>query len=552
MLEQDKEGFEGETLDVFLNRVGRAIRSQLPGIYWVRAEILKADIKTKKHSYLELAAYDGTQDAKARAWIWATNSQIITQFEQETGTTLKAGLKILFQCSVQFKPEFGLSLQIHQIDSRFTLGDMEAKLQVIRNRLISLNEIDNNKKLQSPHDFTRVAVISPAEAAGLGDFKTISERLIHHDLCKFDFYPALFQGPQAVESFVEATTSAVKAHQSGIKYDALVIVRGGGDKAGLYQLNDIKIARCICRSPIPVMVGVGHERDNTIIDELANVRFATPSLVASSIQEKIVSNARNSRFEFESILRNCLSILAHAKQEINDFKNGAYKNAQRSLSNSKEKTTEYKQMIQHAPIAGLQRARHATNNINTQIQYAYRDRVSNARIESQKLIQSISSQSKLQMNNNRHLVMEYRRDVTATSKINLANIKSGVFRAKNGLDGSIKLIMHSSKISLLDYHKELLATAQSATSKQRYILRELNYKITNQSIKTLEKLKAEVKSLIERVLILDPKKVLDRGYVLVKDTNNKSIITSALSTHASQKITLEFKDGSIKAKIEGQ
>jgi exodeoxyribonuclease VII large subunit len=244
--------------------------------------------------------------------------------------------------------------------------------------------------------------------------------------------------------------------------------------------------------------------------------------------------------------------LAHAKQEINDFKNASYKNAQRSLSNSKEKTTEYKQIIQHAPIAGLQRARHATNNMNTQIQYAYRDRISNVRIESQKLIQSISSHSKLQMSNSRHLVMEYRRDVTAASKINLANIKSGVFRAKNGLDSSIKLNMHSSKISLLDYHKELLVIAQSATSKQRYILREINYKITNQSIKTLEKLKAKVNNLIERVLILDPKKVLDRGYVLVKDTNNKSIITSALSTHVSQKITLEFKDGSIKANIEGQ
>ena len=149
---------------------------------------------------------------------------------------------------------------------------------------------DRNKGLPAPVEFVRVAVISPATSAGLGDFRRETDRLQHAGLCDFHFYHATFQGTEAPSSIRTAVNEALAAHRQR-PFDALVVIRGGGSVTDLAWLNDLELARLLCRSPIPVFTGIGHERDGTILDEVAHRRFDTPSKVALHIASTIRDNA---------------------------------------------------------------------------------------------------------------------------------------------------------------------------------------------------------------------------------------------------------------------
>jgi len=539
---------EGEGLDKFLNRIGSAIRTQLPGSYWVRAEVLKADLSKRNHLSLELVSYDGTQDSKARAVIWSSNLRIVSEFEKSTGHKIKPGLKILFECSVQFRTDFGLSLIVHAIDSRFTLGDMEAKLQAIRNRLYELNEFELNKRLQIPTDYTRVAVISPQGAAGLGDFKSVAERLDKFQLCTFDYYSALFQGPETVNSIVAAISQAVKKHQEIRCYDAIAIVRGGGDKAGLYELNDIRIARCVCRSPIPVLVGIGHERDTTILDELANSRCPTPSIVATTIQERVIGNARNGKFAYQNLQQSCQSHLANSKFAIKDYKQSVETGATQALTNWKALLTDKYGSILREPKSLLQRARHQSTLLNAQISHHSLESVNNSKRLIENLSQSISNNARAMNSKGRQLVTEYQTAIFSSSKYALFKNAADLNKKLQTINSSAK---HRTKLleSELDHLQHSIITQSKhriTESKRRVIDADLHIRTTSKHM--IEQEKSKLRLSIERVLNLDPNKVLERGFALIKRNDNR-IITSASDTTNEETVRLVFKDGETKAKI---
>lgn len=547
MVSNEQGSGGGEGLDVFLNRVGSALKSQLPGSYWVRAEVLKADTSKGNHLSLELASYDGSQGAKARAWIWSSNIRIISQFEQSTGSYLKAGLKILFQCRVQFHPEFGLSLVIENIDPKFTLGDMEAKLQAIRSRLTFLNEMERNKTLIKPEEFSRVAVVTPEAAAGLGDFKTIANRLEKYKLCKFDYYPALFQGSNAIDSIVSAITRVVEDFKSGKEYDALAIVRGGGDKAGLYQLNEIKIARCICRSPIPVFVGIGHERDSTILDEVANSRLPTPSLVVSYIQETIVKNARDAKFDYELLVRSSQAVSSFAKQEIRDYRANISLLSHHKLEAAKRQITEHNTDLSHKPSLLLQNAKRQNkeNHINIKI----------------------SSGSSLQKS--KELVSESYRSAINETKINVRSAESDIKqlnidviqRAYHSSSKAKSLIQHKdiqmrqgakssaqqAKSSARHKHEELIQSTKYCLAQQRNFLETTNTVLSNNANRSVTAIKTDIKLLVERILLLDPSKILEKGFALIMSNDNKALTTKK-DVLKQKTVSLKLKDGTVHAR----
>ena len=277
------------SLHQLLHLVDDAIKISMPTTYWVRAEIL--NVQHSGYWRLELSSYEDGKKAKATAMIWQSQKQIVENFEATSGTKLSKGLKILIRLDVAFDAQYGLRLNVREFDSAFSLGDMEARINVIRQRLTELGELTRNRQLSKPIDYTRVAVVSPESAAGLGDFRTQADTLQQHQLCEFSYFPAYFQSDRNESSIISAFQKILKLNDK-LPFDAVVFIRGGGDKAGLYELNKIKIARSICRMPIPVLVGVGHERDSTVLDELANRSFATPSLVVTHISSSIIDNAR--------------------------------------------------------------------------------------------------------------------------------------------------------------------------------------------------------------------------------------------------------------------
>lgn len=356
--EKEVELPKGQRLSQLLKQVKSALTRGMPEGYWINADVV--NITGGVHKYLEIADYDnnGKELAKTRANIFAGNAGIIKRFESETGMKLASGMKVLIKVSVSFHEQFGFSLVVSDIDSRFTLGDMEAKLAKIRKQLLDEGLLNLNKNLREPTDFTRIAVIAPEAAAGLGDFKTTSDKLEAHGLCSFDYYHATFQGKSAVSTISSAIDSVARKIDSGNGYDALIIIRGGGDKAGLYALNEIELAKRVCLLKIPVIVGIGHERDNTVLDEIANLRLPTPSLVISHVANSITHNAMNAKQDLLLIKRLAVSTISDAKLNLDGLSSSIRDESRKQIQSAKTSIDLERQNLFSSSKALIAQARH--------------------------------------------------------------------------------------------------------------------------------------------------------------------------------------------------
>lgn len=345
------------SLSQVLGGVKKILENRFVDPVWVRAEVVS--MSGGHHQYLELSDYDdsGSEKAKARGVIWASQKPMLDRFKRETGMALKGGVKVLCKAYIEFSERYGFSLRIVDIDSKFTIGDMEAKLLTIRATLKDEGIYDLNKLLHSPRDFTNVAVIAPEGAAGLGDFMTQAVLLIDHGLCKFKHFPAVFQGQNATQSMSRALDSVRHEVTETGQYDAVVIIRGGGDKAGLYALNEIELARRVCLMPIPVIVGVGHERDNTILDEISNMRSATPSLVISHIFGQICHNAKKARKDYTLIRSLSAEMLSKARLDCERANTSVKSLCQRQLTRARTDCERVDTQIKSLAKGQLTRAR---------------------------------------------------------------------------------------------------------------------------------------------------------------------------------------------------
>lgn len=305
------------SLSAFLYKVGDVIQRNFAMGAWISAEI--SELRSNKgHLFITLVEHDdqGNMIARSSARIWQTQvEQINAKFFLGTGANIEAGIKVLVYARVEFHPQYGLSLFIDDIDPTYTLGDMAAKLAKIREVLTAENIINKNKALPKPKEFSRVAVISPQNAAGLGDFNREAGILIKHNLCEFVYFTALFQGEKAPKEICEALKLATEQHVQN-PFDAIVIIRGGGALSDLTWLNNEQIARSVCLSPVYVMAGIGHERDYTIIDEVAGERFDTPSKVIQRIFNLITNNAIEAENNYKEISNAASNILQRAQERI--------------------------------------------------------------------------------------------------------------------------------------------------------------------------------------------------------------------------------------------
>lgn len=295
---ENTQPLQGKPLSTYLRRVTDLVKSEIHE-EWITAEI--SALSTNKpgaHMYFELVEHDaeGKEVAKVKAALWASSKdRLIEKFQKETGAELKAGIKVMILVAASFHPQFSFSVSVKDINPTFTIGDMQKKLIQIRAALTAAGVFGKNKALRTPTEFTRVAVIAPGDAAGLGDFKSNADILQKSGLCSFDYYHARFQGTGAADEIVGALNKvSFKNFELGCDrhYDAVVIIRGGGAVSDLAYLNEYGLADAVCRYPVPVMVGIGHERDKVILDEVANFSSHTPSKLIGHIWETVVNNAQ--------------------------------------------------------------------------------------------------------------------------------------------------------------------------------------------------------------------------------------------------------------------
>jgi len=270
----------------------RQIREELemafPESYWVVAEIAQVSPDRRKgHCYLNLV--DKGDDARqmlaqARATIWSARFQLLGRyFEEKTGQPLKAGLKILFQASVRFHELYGLSLDIVNIDPSYTIGDLARQRQETLKRLEAEGLLTANKALELPLVPQRLAIVSSATAAGYQDFVHQLQNNSFGYTFQTTLFPATVQGNEAPDS-INRAMALIARHQE--RFDAIVLIRGGGSQTDLSCFDDYHIAAAIGQAPLPVLTGIGHERDESIADLVANTRLKTPTAVASFLVDR--------------------------------------------------------------------------------------------------------------------------------------------------------------------------------------------------------------------------------------------------------------------------
>lgn len=289
-----KSGFGNVRLSEYLNAIQTIIKLSFDEATWVKAEISGMSSKAG-HYYFELAEKDQFTDktiATCRATLWRGQAQrIISQFKAESGIDLTKNLSVLVKVRPNFNPQYGFSLNIEDIDSSYTLGDLAQKYQEIVRRLVEEQLIDLNRNLPNPFDIRHVLVIAPEKAAGLGDFKKDADLLAQHGVCEFTYTHATFQGIDAPKTIQKALFDGLQNWQDNQQClpDLVVIIRGGGAVNDLAYLNDYMLAAMLTQNPVPIWVGIGHERDRTILDEIAHRSFDTPSKVISGIRNHIMS-----------------------------------------------------------------------------------------------------------------------------------------------------------------------------------------------------------------------------------------------------------------------
>ncbi len=339
--------------------VAGTIREQFPMGYWVVAEISELRQNRSGHCYLELVEKEGEGEklrAKARATIWAyTYNMLRAYFESTTGQALQSGLKVMVNVSVEFHALYGYSLNIRDIDPAYTLGDLARQKAEVINRLEEDGVLEMNKALSLPPAIQRIAVISSETAAGYGDFM---EQLTNNPL-GFRFHVKLFQavvqGDGAEQSIINALDVVFRQEE---RYDVVVLIRGGGSRADLSCFNQYWLAFHLAQFSLPVLTGIGHERDDTVADLVAHTKLKTPTAVAEFI---IDNNMQLDDSLDESYFR--LLDLAREKINIHEERLGQYTTNLQSkvkylISKNHEQLAIYQEKLYHRAKAGIVAKKH--------------------------------------------------------------------------------------------------------------------------------------------------------------------------------------------------
>lgn len=261
-------------------RIAQALTQPALQSVWVVAEL--SDLRVNHgHCYMELMEKDpstGSVQARLRGVIWASAfPRINADFFGVTGRRLESGLKVMVCGSVSYHAAFGMSFVITAIDPSYTMGEAERRRREIIDRLTREQVIDLNRTLEWPDVALRIAVISAPGAAGYGDFINQLYSNGEHLRFRTRLFPAIMQGDRTSPSVI-ASLEAIATEADD--FDCVVIIRGGGATSDLLAFDDYDLALNVAQFPLPVIIGIGHERDTTVLDFVANMRVKTPTAAA--------------------------------------------------------------------------------------------------------------------------------------------------------------------------------------------------------------------------------------------------------------------------------
>lgn len=306
------------TLYELNNTIKSVLSNTLPATFWVRAEMSDVRANQNGHCYLEFIEKDASNRnvvAKIRAVIWANTFRLLKMyFESETGQQFASGLKVLVKVSVDFHEVYGINLTVHDIDPTYTLGDQAKNRLLIIKRLEEDGVIGLNKELTLPMPTNRIAIISSPTAAGYEDFCNQLE----NNRSGFVFYPKLFpaimQGDRTEDSIISALE---KIYDYSDCFDAVVIIRGGGASSELSSFDSYLLAASCAQFPLPIITGIGHERDDTVLDIVAHTRAKTPTAVAEFLIDRMAEIGDECEYLEQNIFGTAIELLNAKSVQLN-------------------------------------------------------------------------------------------------------------------------------------------------------------------------------------------------------------------------------------------
>lgn len=288
----------------------------MPDTYWVQAELSEVRVNSG-HCYVEFVQKDRRSNslvAKARGVIWRNvYAALKPYFEQTTGQLLTAGIKVQVEVSVSFHELYGYSLTVTDIDPSYTMGDMARKRQEILRQLQEEGVLELNKELEMPMLPQRIAVISSATAAGYGDFSNQLSNNARGFYFHTELFPAIMQGDGVEQSILQALDDIYAREQ---EFDVVVIIRGGGATSDLTGFDTYNLAAAVAQFPLPVITGIGHERDDTVIDMVSHTRVKTPTAAAEFLIGRMQEAADELAFLAQRLNKGVSLLIYESKESL--------------------------------------------------------------------------------------------------------------------------------------------------------------------------------------------------------------------------------------------
>lgn len=350
-----------ETLSLYeLNALVRqTLEREMSATYWVQAELSDVRVNASGHCYVEFVQKSPQGNAllaKARGTIWANVFRMLRPyFEESTGQAFVPGIKVLVCVSVSFHELYGYSLVVHDIDPAYTLGDLARRRREILKQLEEEGVLTLNKELPMPLLPRRVAVISSPTAAGYGDFR---HQLAHNPRGYYfhvELFPAVMQGDAVEETLLDALD---RINVRLEEFDVVVIIRGGGATSDLSGFDTYLLAAACAQFPLPVITGIGHERDDTVLDSVAHTRVKTPTAAAEYLIARMDEAAGRL---YDLAIRMKQAVHNHLSQEhrhIDQLRRRIPASAYRSLSQSRLALVALRKDFRQAVSRLLERRRH--------------------------------------------------------------------------------------------------------------------------------------------------------------------------------------------------
>jgi exodeoxyribonuclease VII large subunit len=500
----------GVSLSQLLAGVEKVVAETYQQGVWTRVDVVNVNLNGRNgHVYLELSERDdaGKVTAQARGTIWArTAERILPLFERDTGAQLAPGIKLLVLVKPVFKAQYGLSLDITAIDSSYTIGDLEAQKRKIREQLQADQLFGRNKALPAPWDFSRVLVVAPQGAAGFGDFDAEAKRLHTHRVCEFLYAYSRFQGAGAPGEILAALQAGLE-QASQPQLDALIIIRGGGAVNDLAWLNDYELARFVCLSPVPVFTGIGHERDSTVLDEVAHRSFDTPSKVIAAIESQIAGRARDAKEAYQRILMQSARSAERARIGSERLDSEIRAAARSTMATARSESDSAINLVRLGAQSQVHEARHVSELSIRDVQDEARQQVRQAAVEAPASMASVKELAVA-------TVRAVRADVQALLPSVLQQTGTQVHRAKQNLAGT--------RQTLFERAQQKVTTARNGSE-----------------------------GLVREVTSQGPKKTLARGFAVVK-TADGITVTSARAAIAAKRMEVTFNDGVVQTTVQDE